>query len=77
MTRNYKQEYKTQEQRGEHENRMERQRARRKLDAKGVTRQGKTWLTSRHLAKVDQTQMASDLNPPARTVRLNASRRAQ
>ena len=37
MTRNYKQEYKTQQERGEHENRMERQRARRKLDAKGVT----------------------------------------
>jgi hypothetical protein len=41
MTRNYKQEYKTQQSRGEHEDRMERQRARRKLDAKGVTRQGK------------------------------------
>jgi hypothetical protein len=32
MTRNYKQEYATQKARGEHENRMERQRARRKLD---------------------------------------------
>jgi hypothetical protein len=41
MTRNYKQEYTTQKERGEHENRMERQKARRKLDAKGVTRQGK------------------------------------
>jgi hypothetical protein len=41
MTRDYKQEYKTQQARGEHEDRMERQRARRKLDAKGVTRQGK------------------------------------
>jgi hypothetical protein len=41
MTRNYKQEYTTQKERGEHENRMERQRARRKLDAKGVTRHGK------------------------------------
>lgn len=41
MTRNYKQEYKTQQARGEHEDRMERQRARRKLDAKGVTRHGK------------------------------------
>ena len=40
MTRNYKQEYKTQEQRGEHENRMERQRARRKLDATGVDKNG-------------------------------------
>jgi hypothetical protein len=41
MTRDFKQEYQTQKARGEHENRMERQRARRKLDAKGVTRLGK------------------------------------
>jgi hypothetical protein len=40
-TRDYKQEYKTQKARGEHEDRMERQRARRKLDAKGVARAGK------------------------------------
>ena len=39
--RNYKQEYQTQKSRGEHEDRMERQRARRKLDAKGVNRAGK------------------------------------
>lgn len=39
--RDYKQEYKTQVARGEHPSRMERQRARRALDAKGVDRQGK------------------------------------
>lgn len=39
--RNYKQEYKTQLARGEHDNRMERQRARRKMDANGVDRAGK------------------------------------
>lgn len=39
--RPYKHEYQKQLQRGEHENRMERQRARRKLDAKGVSRKGK------------------------------------
>ncbi len=39
--RPYKKEYKQQVTRGEHENRMERQRARRKLDAKGVSRKGK------------------------------------
>jgi hypothetical protein len=33
MARDYKQEYRTQKARGEHENRMERQRARRKFDA--------------------------------------------
>ena len=39
--RDYKQEYKTQVARGEHENRMERQRARRKLDKDGVDRKGR------------------------------------
>jgi len=39
--RNYKQDYKLQQERGELPNRMERQRARRKLDAKGVSRVGK------------------------------------
>ena len=39
--RDYKQEYKTQQERGEHDNRMERQRARRELDQKGVARKGK------------------------------------
>lgn len=39
--RDYKQEYKTQKERGEHEARMERQRARRKLDREGVNRKGK------------------------------------
>ena len=41
MPRNYKQEYATQKARGELPDRMERQRARRKLDAKGVDRTGK------------------------------------
>ena len=39
--RPYKKEYKQQVSRGEHEDRMERQRARRKLDKKGVSRKGK------------------------------------
>ena len=39
--RPYKKEYSQQVARGEHEDRMERQRARRKLDAKGVARKGK------------------------------------
>ena len=34
--RPYKKEYKQQKARGEHEDRMERQRARRKMDKKGV-----------------------------------------
>jgi hypothetical protein len=39
--RPYKKEYEQQKERGELPNRMERQRARRKLDAKGVNRAGK------------------------------------
>ena len=39
--RPYKKEYEQQKERGEHPDRMERQRARRKLDAKGVDRCGK------------------------------------
>ena len=39
--RPYKHEYQLQLERGEHEKRMERQRARRALDAKGVDRTGK------------------------------------
>jgi len=40
-SRPYKKEYKQQLERGEHEDRMERQRARRKVDKKGVSRKGK------------------------------------
>jgi hypothetical protein len=39
--RNYKKEYQLQKERGEHDNRMERQRARRSYDAKGIDRTGK------------------------------------
>jgi hypothetical protein len=39
--RPYKHEYDMQQQRGEHEDRMERQRARRAMDKKGVNRKGK------------------------------------
>jgi hypothetical protein len=39
--RNYATEYTTQQKRGELPDRMERQRARRALDAKGVSRKGK------------------------------------
>lgn len=39
--RPYKKEYKQQVERGEHEKRMERQRARRKIDKKGISRKGK------------------------------------
>lgn len=39
--RPYKKEYQQQLDRGEHENRMDRQRARRSMDSKGIDRAGK------------------------------------
>lgn len=39
--RPYKHEYQMQKKRGEHDDRMERQRARRKYDAEGIDRTGK------------------------------------
>ena len=49
--RPYKHEYEMQKQRGEHEDRMERQRARRALDKKGVERKGKDVSHTKALAK--------------------------
>lgn len=66
MTRDYKQEYKTQQDRGEHENRMERQRARRKLDAKGVTRQGKDVAHVKALSKGGSNADGIRLESPAK-----------
>ena len=66
MTRNYKQEYKTQKARGEHENRMERQRARRKLDADGVTRQGKDVAHVKALSKGGSNKDGLRLESPAK-----------
>ena len=66
MTRNYKQEYTTQKERGEHENRMERQRARRKLDAKGVTRLGKDVAQVKALSKGGSNADGIRLESPAK-----------
>ena len=66
MKRDYKQEFKTQVARGEHENRMERQRARRKLDAKGVTRQGKDVAHVKALSKGGSNADGIRLESPAK-----------
>jgi hypothetical protein len=49
--RPYKKEYQQQKARGEHKNRMERQRARRKLDKEGVARKGKDVSHKKALSK--------------------------
>lgn len=64
--RNYKQEYKTQLARGEHDNRMERQRARRKLDKKGVDRKGKDVAHVVALSKGGSNQDGVRLQSPSK-----------
>jgi hypothetical protein len=66
MTRNYKQEYKTQVSRDEHPDRMERQRARRKLDAKGVSRAGKDVAHVKALSKGGTNKDGITLQTPAK-----------
>jgi hypothetical protein len=66
MTRDYKQEYKTQVSRDEHPDRMERQRARRKLDAKGVNRAGKDVAHVKALSKGGTNKDGITLQTPAK-----------
>ena len=66
MTRNYKQEYTTQVARDEHPDRMERQRARRKLDAKGVNRAGKDVAHVKALSKGGTNKDGITLQTPAK-----------
>lgn len=64
--RNYKQEYQTQKSRGEHDDRMERQRARRKLDAKGVKRAGKDVAHVKALSKGGSNADGIKLQSPSK-----------
>lgn len=64
--RNYKQEYRTQVERGEHEARMERQRARRKLDKKGVDRTGKDVAHVKALSKGGSNSDGVTLQSPSK-----------
>lgn len=64
--RNWKQEYKTQVERGEHEKRMERQRARRALDKKGVDREGKDVAHVKALSKGGSNKDGYRLQSPSK-----------
>lgn len=65
-SRPYKKEYKQQVERGEHENRMERQRARRKLDKKGVDRSGKDVAHVKPLSKGGSNKDGVKLQAPSK-----------
>ena len=64
--RNYKREYETQVARGEHEDRMERQRARRMMDKKGINRKGKDVAHTVALSKGGRNSDGLKLEPPSK-----------
>jgi hypothetical protein len=64
--RPYKHEYAMQEKRGEHEARMERQRARRELDKKGVDRKGKDVAHVKALSKGGTNKDGVRLEAPSK-----------
>ena len=66
IKRNYKQEYKTAMARGEHKDRMERQRARRALDKKGVNRKGKDVAHVKALSKGGSNKDGVTLQTPSK-----------
>lgn len=62
--RPYKKEYKQQVARGEHEDRMERQRARRSYDKKGISRKGKDVAHVKALSKGGSNKTGTRLESP-------------
>jgi hypothetical protein len=64
--RPYKKEYQQQKERGEHADRMERQRARRLLDKKGVNREGKDIAHKKPLSKGGDNEDGFTLQSPKR-----------
>lgn len=64
--RPYKKEYEQEKARGEHDNRMERQRARRKLDKNGVSRKGKDVAHVKALSKGGSNKDGVRLESPSK-----------
>tara|TARA_R110000803_G_scaffold2117_10_gene7058 strand:+ start:3906 stop:4163 length:258 start_codon:yes stop_codon:yes gene_type:complete len=74
--RPYKKEYAQQMSRGEHENRMERQRARRALDKKGVDRDGKDVSHKKMLSKGGSNKDGYKLESPSKNRSRNGKKPA-
>jgi hypothetical protein len=66
MARDYKRDYQLQKKRGEHERRMERQRARRAVDAKGIDRTGKDVSHKKPLARGGKNSDGYRLESPSK-----------
>jgi|TARA_R100000995_G_scaffold73334_1_gene42141 hypothetical protein len=64
--RPYKKEYKQQKARGEHADRMERQRARRKMDKKKVDRKGKDVAHKKALSRGGSNKDGVKLQSPSK-----------
>ena len=64
--RPYKHEYEMQLKRGEHERRMERQRARNEYDKKGISRKGKDVAHVKALSKGGSNGDGTRLEPPSK-----------
>jgi hypothetical protein len=64
--RPYKHEYSMEKKRGEHPDRMERQRARREMDKKGVSRKGKDVAHVRALSKGGSNKDGVRLESPSK-----------
>ena len=64
--RNYKKEYQQQKARGEHKNRMKRQRARRALDKKKVNRKGKDVSHNKMLSRGGSNKDGYKLESPSK-----------
>lgn len=64
--RPYKKEYEQQKKRGEHSRRMERQRARRAMDAKGIDRTGKDVSHKKALARGGKNSDGYKLESPSK-----------
>jgi hypothetical protein len=64
--RPYKHEYEMQKKRGEHDDRMERQRARRSYDKKGISRKGKDVAHVKALSKGGSNKTGTRLESPSK-----------
>ena len=73
--RPYKKEYKKQQARGEHPDRMERQRARRTLDKKGVSRKGKDVSHNKALSKGGSNKDGYRLESPSKNRSRNGKKK--
>ena len=73
--RPYKREYVLQKKRGEHEDRMERQRARRKYDKKGISRKGKDVSHNKMLSKGGSNKDGTRLESPSKNRARNGQKK--